>query len=321
MLNKKRYVCHTNSSSFSFDSNIPISKKKYELLKILGWGSLAEVYLANCIGENKDIYYAIKIFIPRPIEYFNFLEKYFSIFDSWESEYEIIQRVKDIENSIKIKAAIFTDNIINKGKFLHKITNSYSLPCLIFNYYRSVIYNIQYKMNVDEIKLYCYKLLIFLKNIHEVGVIHADIKPENIFVDIDHGLAVGDFGNSILKEDSKMYINSNLTTIYYRAPERFDLPNEVKEKIDVYSMGCVFYFLYTGDTIFYPGNYYKGIDPVEMRRGYMRVIKRKIYDKKLIKLLKGMLNFYPKYRYSVIECIGSDFFSEFKGEVNGNGKK
>ena len=89
--------------------------------------------------------------------------------------------------------------------------------------------------------------------LHKAGFIHRDIKPENI---ICKGTAAPsvflcDFGISI--EKSNLLSNSGgrsiAGTIGYIAPEMINR-QDYDEKCDVFSIGCLFYFLFTGRKLF-----------------------------------------------------------------------
>ena len=84
-----------------------------------------------------------------------------------------------------------------------------------------------------------------LKKIHEKGVMHRDIKPNNIFIKSLNGeniIKLGDFGCSILIKDNNF---EPIGTIFYTAPERIKNLN-YDEKCDLWSLGVTLYELYFG---------------------------------------------------------------------------
>ena len=84
--------------------------------------------------------------------------------------------------------------------------------------------------------------------IHEHGIIHRDIKPDNLFYLPDGSVKISDFGISTLIGE-KTKGDGVSGTIYYTAPEII-LGKECGVYSDIYSMGIVFYELLTGSVPF-----------------------------------------------------------------------
>ncbi|KAF2868375.1 kinase-like protein [Massariosphaeria phaeospora] len=98
------------------------------------------------------------------------------------------------------------------------------------------------------------QMLEGLAHIHGLGIIHRDLKPDNIFIDVAKIPKIGDFGlatsGQYQKTDRKMAVNSqadgdmtrSIGTALYVAPElRSDVIGSYNEKVDMYSMGIIFF--------------------------------------------------------------------------------
>lgn len=90
--------------------------------------------------------------------------------------------------------------------------------------------------------------------IHAQGIVHRDVKPENILY---HRLASGelhflltDFGVARLHEQRVTVTGQSLMTYEYAAPEQFDNPRQVNEETDYYGLGVVLYECLTGHVPF-----------------------------------------------------------------------
>lgn len=80
---------------------------------------------------------------------------------------------------------------------------------------------------------------------HEKGIVHRDLKPTNVMVGANGVVYVIDFGIAIpLDRDASRYTQSFVGSDEYMAPERFDNA-EPDLPVDLYSLGCVLYFLLT----------------------------------------------------------------------------
>ena len=103
-----------------------------------------------------------------------------------------------------------------------------------------------------------------LEAIHKNGIIHRDIKAENILFRQDGSLAIIDFGIAETISRSKQLINASLTqgTPHYMSPEQAS-GRSMDERSDIYSLGCIFYELLSGEKPFV------GIDAKEVIRKHM----------------------------------------------------
>ncbi|GAB3641161.1 serine/threonine-protein kinase [Spirosoma arcticum] len=94
--------------------------------------------------------------------------------------------------------------------------------------------------------------------IHAQGIVHRDVKPENILY---RRLASGelhflltDFGVARLHEQPVTMTGQSLMTYEYAAPEQFDNPRQVNESADYYALGVVLYECLTGRVPFAMGS-------------------------------------------------------------------
>jgi serine/threonine protein kinase len=87
-----------------------------------------------------------------------------------------------------------------------------------------------------------------LEHAHATGLVHRDIKPQNLLLRPDGAVKIADFGIARSGETTRLtQIGSVLGTAAYLAPEQA-LGEEVTASADIYSLGCVLYELLTGRT-------------------------------------------------------------------------
>ncbi|KAK1300172.1 Serine/threonine-protein kinase AFC1 [Acorus calamus] len=105
-------------------------------------------------------------------------------------------------------------------------------------------------LNLAGVRAYAKQLFIALKHLRNCGVLHCDIKPDNMLVnEAKNVLKLCDFGNAMFV--GKNEITPYLVSRFYRAPEIIlGLPYD--HPLDIWSVGCCLFELYAGKILF-PG--------------------------------------------------------------------
>ena len=149
-----------------------------------------------------------------------------------------------------------------------------------------------------------YRVLKALGYLHAHGIIHRDVKPENILIDTKFKPKLADFGTSV--KDS-IAANTFCGTYEYMAPEVY-LRLKQSEKMDVWAVGILLYELFHQKTPF--------------KNDTLKTIKTKL-DRRLLEFSKDVdgkvvdfvycaLQFEPRMRPSINELLRHDVFDEIR---------
>ncbi|EFN80327.1 Homeodomain-interacting protein kinase 2 [Harpegnathos saltator] len=207
---------------------------QYEVLEFLGRGTFGQVVKCWKKGTNEIV--AIKILKNHP-----------SYARQGQIEVSILSRLSQ-ENADEF-------NFVRAFEcFQHK-----SHTCLVFEMLEQNLYDFlkQNKFSplpLKYIRPILQQVLTALLKLKQLGLIHADLKPENIML-VDpmrqpYRVKVIDFGSA--SHVSKAVCNTYLQSRYYRAPEII-LGLPYCEAIDMWSLGCVVAELFLGWPL-YPGS-------------------------------------------------------------------
>ncbi|GKV19049.1 hypothetical protein SLEP1_g29348 [Rubroshorea leprosula] len=102
-----------------------------------------------------------------------------------------------------------------------------------------------------EAKVIMAQLMQAVSHIHKLGVVHRDIKPDNILFDSRNSVKLTDFGSAdVLNSEGGAAMRGVVGTPYYVAPEVL-AGTEYNEKVDMWSAGVVMYILLAGFPPFY----------------------------------------------------------------------
>ncbi|CAA7049785.1 unnamed protein product [Microthlaspi erraticum] len=105
-------------------------------------------------------------------------------------------------------------------------------------------------LKLSAVRSYSKQLFIALKHLKNCGVLHCDIKPDNMLVNENKNvLKLCDFGNAMFA--GKNEVTPYLVSRFYRSPEII-LGLTYDHPLDIWSVGCCLYELYCGKVLF-PG--------------------------------------------------------------------
>jgi serine/threonine protein kinase len=120
------------------------------------------------------------------------------------------------------------------------------------------------RYSADTILKWMYQVCDGLHFAHENGVVHRDIKPDNLILLKNGTVKITDFGIARL-EQSEMVKTKDQTfmgTIYYCSPEQLREFKSIDRRTDIYSSGVVLYQLLTGTLPFHEASIAETIDSI-----------------------------------------------------------
>jgi mitogen-activated protein kinase 1/3 len=108
----------------------------------------------------------------------------------------------------------------------------------------------------DHGKYFIYQVLRGLKYVHSASVVHRDLKPQNILVNLNCDLKLCDFGLARgLSRLDAIEMTDYVVTRWYRPPELIMLNKHYDTSVDVWSTGCIFAELLNRKPLFPGSNY------------------------------------------------------------------
>lgn len=140
--------------------------------------------------------------------------------------------------------------------------------------------------------------------IHKKGIVHRDIKLENVLIDDKLNVKLTDFGLCGIKETEYDMMNQKVGTVRYTSPEIVK-GHSYNESVDVWGIGVILFLLLTGE---YP------FTGSTKDRIFERIAEKRVHyskydlDKKEMSLLKALLEKNPDDRMEIEDILDDPFF-------------
>ena len=156
----------------------------------------------------------------------------------------------------------------------------------------------------EESKFLVRQLVEAVLYCHSKGIIHRDIKLENMLIDQNFNLKLTDFGLCAIKKSEFDMYESTLGTVRYTAPEMLE-GDGYNESVDIWAIGVVLFMLLTGS---YP------IDGDSRSRIFRRIREKTIHyskydlERRDVRLLRKLLEKDPERRMEIEEILNDSFF-------------
>lgn len=200
-----------------------ILDERYEIIELIGSGGMANVYKALCHRLNR--YDAVKI-----------------MRDETAANTELRRRFRAESQAV---AMLSHPNIVSVYDVSHSDDVEYIVMELIDGITLKQYLQKKSVLDPSEVLDFTIQTAKALEHAHSKGIIHRDIKPQNIMLLKDGMIKVADFGIASLENTIEENNGETVGSVHYIAPEqaRGEAPDA---RSDIYSLGIVMYEMLTG---------------------------------------------------------------------------
>ena len=203
---------------------------RYRIEAVVGTGGMAVVYRAQDLRKKKTV--AIKVLRRE-----------------YESDMEFVRR---FSREAEAAAKVSHENIVNLLDVGIEGDTRYIVMEYIDGQTLKQMIQSEGSIHPEVALRMTIRILAAVDHAHRNGIVHRDIKPQNILVDREGRIKVADFGIARLKTAQASQLDQNgnaLGSVHYLSPEQ--ARGEIAdEQSDLYSVGIVLYEMLTGTVPF-----------------------------------------------------------------------
>lgn len=277
------------------DDNIIIEKiptntgepyiKKYKKIRLLGKGGFARCY--ELFDEETHKSYAVKIIKKTSL---------------------IKSRTKQkLISEIKIHKSLNHENIVKFEHYFEDAENVYVLLELCYNQTLHELVKRRKKLTELEAQYYVFYIVKTLQYLHNLKIIHRDLKLANIFLTENMQIKLGDFGLATQLEFDGERKRSLCGTPNYIAPEILNGKTGHSFEVDIWCIGIILYILLIGKPPFETNNALETYKRIKSKNFSFPQGERISIPAK--ELIESILVTEPYKRPSLQEILESDFMT------------
>lgn len=200
-----------------------VVSERYKILKYLG-GGMSSVYLATDIILNREV--VVKMIKADPVD----------------KEKSVRRFRREVESTIQLShpnivSVLDVDETDEYHILVTEVVHGPNLKEHILN---------NNPLDIDEVISIAMMTLRGIEHAHDRGIIHRDIKPQNILLDTNGRVKITDFGIAKALSETRMTeTNQVIGSVQYISPEQAKGHN-TDERTDIYSFGVMLFELLTG---------------------------------------------------------------------------
>ncbi len=205
---------------------------RYEIQEVIGVGGMAVVYKAYDNIDDRTV--AVKI-----------------LKDEFLANEEFRRRFKNESKAVSVLSHPNIVKVFNVsfGDKLQYIVMEHVEGITLKEYIEQ-----QGKLGIKETVHFTIQILRALQHAHDKGIVHRDIKPQNIMLLSNGNIKVTDFGIARFSySDTKTMTDSAIGSVHYISPEQAR-GDTTDDRADIYSVGVVLYEMLTGQLPFQSDN-------------------------------------------------------------------
>lgn len=196
---------------------------RYEIIRAIGYGGMAEVYLAHDQLLDRNV--AVKMLRDQFLEDKELLEQF--------------------RREAKSAARLVHPYIIN----IYDVVSEGSSQYIVMEYVDGLTlkeYMQEHKLSLNAVLEIAVRLADALQHAHSHNIIHCDIKPQNVLLDKNMNPKIADFGIAkMVTNQTMVYSKSVMGSVHYISPEQAS-GGKITACSDVYSLGVVLFEMLTG---------------------------------------------------------------------------
>lgn len=200
---------------------------RYEIIRSLGEGGMANVYLAHDLILDRDV--SVKLLR----------------LDLRDDE----KTKKRFQREALAATQLSNDHIVG----VYDVGEEQGLQYMVMEYvegtdleaYIKNNFPIPYQQVIDIMA----QILEAVEDAHEHNIIHRDLKPQNVLIDNHQQIKITDFGIAAVAENSMTQTNTIMGSVHYLSPEQAR-GGITTNKSDIYSLGIMLYEMLTGKVPF-----------------------------------------------------------------------